>query len=501
MIIAVKKLNERYCRTLLTELNRHFNCIKYILNYRAADIYQKKHIHSQNHRLYCHYSHNSNFVNQKTMSVFKFNDYDCIGFDLDNTLLWYNVTNVVQLEYNILAKYLVEEKGYDANYLCKPLLDKDIDFMQKGLCIDFERGNILRFDYDGVIRKVSHGMNILTLEEIQKIYPEQRWNAIETFRNNPIASWNGPGSLNMRNLLDYFDMPASLAFARAVDSIDSKTNRPIEKYTIWPDILKGLINMYERTHFKKNLGSYFPHLKNNPDKYLRKCSQKIINWLREMKKKNKVIFLITGSHADFADFTATYTIGEDWKSLFDIIICYAKKPGFFTENRPFISLIDNEEDMTISGKQLIRGGMYSQGNWTELKEFFKIITKNDLPKCLYVGDNLIQDIYVPAACSGLDTIVVSEEMHAEGLKNELSPHPDTQIMISNYWGSYFSIDESTTRYNSFWCGIIENYSKICIPSLQVVADQSFDKSYKAFDKNTKNQNGYYPEKSIDCAKI
>ncbi|KAK0093410.1 hypothetical protein PV326_013579 [Microctonus aethiopoides] len=404
--------------------------------------------------------------NQEIMSVFKLNDYDCIGFDLDNTLLWYNVTEMVKMEYNTLANYLVDYKGYDPEYLCKPLEERDIDFMQKGLCVDFDRGNILKLGCDGDVKQASHGMKLMTMEEIEQIYPNRHWDIADNFINDPVSAWNSPVSLKMRTLLDYFDMPASLLFARAVDAADSKRKEPIKKYEIWPDIYAGLCDMFDRTHFEKGIGQYFLNLKAKPDKYIRQCCPKIISWLREIKK-NKLTFLITGSNVDFADFTAKHAIGDDWRSLFDIIICFARKPGFFTENRPFIGLSGYKENSRIAGKDLIRGEIYSQGNWPELKEFFKDITKKNSPRCLYFGDNIIQDIYTPAAHIGWDTVVVSEEMHAEEILDELSSHPDTKTMRSQYWGSYFSDNKSSYPVGTIWSHMIEKYSKICIPSLKI----------------------------------
>lgn len=72
---------------------------------------------------------------------FTLKHYDSIGFDLDNCLVRYNVANCLSMEYRILAEFLVQ-KGYSENLL-KPL-DDDIDFLQKGLILDFEKGNLLR---------------------------------------------------------------------------------------------------------------------------------------------------------------------------------------------------------------------------------------------------------------------------------------------------------------------------------------------------------------------
>ncbi|CAG5093849.1 Similar to NT5DC1: 5'-nucleotidase domain-containing protein 1 (Homo sapiens) [Cotesia congregata] len=431
------------------------------------------------------------------MSTFKLSDYDCIGFDLDHTLLWYNVTNMVEMEYQVLTKYLVTKKNYNPDFLQKPLTPKDIDFMQKGLVLDFDRGNILKPDSKGIIQHVNHGSTSLSLAQINSIYPNQRWESLDAFINNPLDVWEGPHSKKMRALMDYYDMPASLAFARAVDDIDSRNGGKVEKYEAWNDVTEALTNMYERGQFKKNLGEYFVNLKTNPDKYLRKCSQEIVSWLKELKK-TRVTFLVTGSNLDFADFTATHTIGEDWRSLFDVVVCFAKKPGFFTGSRPFLALEGYEEAQEVKGDELTRG-IYSQGNWKELKSLFGKITGKSEPKCLYLGDNLIQDVFVPAGHAGLDTVVVSEEMHAEGMDHITLPHPDAETMLSNYWGSYFSVkinnNNGEEKYEkSYWSFLIENYSKLCIPSIKLIARNPLDKIYESFDKNDLTRHGYYPAK-------
>ncbi|XP_063990513.1 5'-nucleotidase domain-containing protein 1 [Diachasmimorpha longicaudata] len=431
------------------------------------------------------------FCQRPTMSTFKFDDYDCIGFDLDNTILWYNITNMVEMEYQVMSRFLVEQKGYNAEYLEKPLTDEAIDFLQKGLILDLDRGNILRTNRDGVIKMASHGTRFLTSSEIQKIYPNQRWEGIDLLTKDPMSVWNGPWSQKVRALMDYFDMPFSLVFARAVDGIDSKSEIPIEKYDIWPDIFAAACNMFERTNFREERGRYFQELKSNPEKYFRKCSKEIVDWMREVKRE-KTTFLITGSNVDFANFTATHVIGEDWKSMFDVVICFAKKPGFFVKDSPFWTVNDHQEKEMIAGEELARGGVYSQGNWEELKSFLGRLSKKKHPKCLYVGDNLLQDVQIPSTLAGLDTVVVSEELHAEGMVNISWPHPDEKYLVSRAWGSYFSVDDGESREDSHWSNVVESHSRICIPSLKVVAHQRIDEAFRAFDRGHDKTRGFHP---------
>lgn len=139
------------------------------------------------------YQNNSRYSSNSIMTgtdIFKFSNYDSIGFDLDNTLLRYNVTNMMELEYNSLTKYLVEEKGYPKQYLYKPI---DWDFLQKGLILDFERGNILKLGANSQILKATHGTKLLSEDQIIEYYGnDKKWNLTTQFSKDFLVAWNGP---------------------------------------------------------------------------------------------------------------------------------------------------------------------------------------------------------------------------------------------------------------------------------------------------------------------
>ncbi|XP_033213087.1 5'-nucleotidase domain-containing protein 1 [Belonocnema kinseyi] len=447
------------------------------------------------------------FPPPRNMSTIRLCDYDCVGFDLDNTLLQYNITNLITLEYQLLVDFLVDMKKYSPKYLKEPFTEKVMDFMQKGLILDFDRGNILKLDASGRIWRASHGTKLLTLEELESTYPGLRWDVTDKFFQDMFSTWNGELSLKIRALLDYFDMPVSLIFAKIVDTLDEEQKPSV--YNIWPDIMEGLTHIFSREQFQNN-GDFFSALKSNPEKYLHLCSSDTISWIRELKKKRKN-FLITGSNADFIDFTAGYAFGKDWRSLFDIVVCYAKKPGFFVPTgrdfvptgrdflptgRDFLRLEGYEEKCTIEAKELKEGGIYSQGNWKELTDFFTRITGKNNPKCLYLGDNLIQDVYVPNAFRDCDIIVVVDEQLAEKMVHHELSHSDEIIINSKFWGSYFSLEEPEGYRDSYWNHIIRNHSKVCIPKVEVIATIPLDQPIECFDKETKNANGYFPAKPL-----
>ena len=55
------------------------------------------------------------------------------------------------------------------------------------------------------------------------------------------------------------------------------------------------------------------------------------DWLKMLRENGKFLYVITGSHVDFASHVASYALGEDWMDLFDIVIFFARKPSFFID--------------------------------------------------------------------------------------------------------------------------------------------------------------------------
>lgn len=150
-----------------------------------------------NHRKYSRYSGNS--ILSRKMDTFKLSDYNCVGFDLDNTLLRYNITNMMKMEYEMLAKYMVEQKGYSKEFLYQ---DIDLDFMQKGLIVDFAHGNILRMGHGAKILNAAHGTRIMSDAEIVAVYGTSRkWEPTTLFHADFMIGWSGPLAEKFRTLL------------------------------------------------------------------------------------------------------------------------------------------------------------------------------------------------------------------------------------------------------------------------------------------------------------
>lgn len=391
-------------------------------------------------------------------STFNFRDYDVVGFDLDNTLLQYNLTNLFKLQYSFLSKYLTEKKGYSSIALSGELTDKDADFIQRGLFLDLSRGNVLHLKNDGFIIKATHGTKLMSDVSVENTYGKNRiWSLITKYIDNKLLLWD---STETRTFLDFTDSIATLVFAKAIDSVDEAHQEKCEKYNVWPDVLEAIVEMY------KTDSTYILTIASNLSTYTVNRDETIVEWLRTLKKQTKVI-LITGAEFEIAQVTAPLCLGPGFRELFDIIIYNAKKPGFFTLNRRFYSLDDKEvQDITLPGE-------YKYGNWEGIYESFRRHLQKE-PKCVYIGDNPLQDIYAPTTIPlKLDTVAVIEEVAGEGLHPDVQNYPHKTYVCSEFWGPF--LDGGLTILGD----ILKKSSKLIIPSIKIVANKPTDYEHKS----------------------
>lgn len=372
---------------------------------------------------------------------------------------------MIPLEYKLLTTFLVEHKNYPPALLNNCEFNRD--FLQKGLIIDAERGNILKLSDVGEILRATHGTKLLSKQEIKSTYgAEMKWDIALDYIQDPLSAWNGPVSEKLRALLDYFDISSSLVFGHAVDVLDKEFEfKGKNDYKVWSDILEGLIQIYTREHFASGTSDYFNALKANPEKYILKTDQAVGDWLKKLRSSGKCLYLLTGSNIDFANFTASYALGPNWRDLFDYVISFGRKPSFFTMQRPFLRVKGLQEELGSEialDEKLKPNSTYSQGNWSQLLESVKanFDCKSGEVRSLYVGDNLIQDIYTPKNCSGIDTVALSEEI----FEND-SCYEFNSTISSEFWGSYFSLQEKPT----LWASVISKYSQLCVSHVDILA--------------------------------
>lgn len=371
------------------------------------------------------------------MASFSLNDYDIISFDHDATIIDYTFEMFI-LAYQLIGEFLYNNGHPEA--ILEPITIDDLKYVPKGIILDLERGNALKLSSNGKIIVAFHGTKRMTIEEIIQIYgTECRWQVTDKFSKNPICAWNGELSKLIRSCSDYFDLPAALCFLKLVDLKAVNQNS-------WSLIMEALNRMYRRDLFQTKESAFFEAIKRSPSTFIKRYTPKQLEFFRDLQLEKKVI-LISGSHIDFINLTASYALGKDWRKYFDLVICYAKKPAFFSESRPFRKIIGNDEGDETD--KLVLGDVYSRGNFGDLETFLRG-TSSATPKSLYIGDHLIQDVFAPNVYSQIDTVAVL--------------NPDLIVPDYKCFGNFFHHERETT----FWEKIIQTNAKISISKIEVL---------------------------------
>ncbi|GFT36880.1 5'-nucleotidase domain-containing protein 1 [Nephila pilipes] len=422
---------------------------------------------------------------------FTLENYDCIGFDLDHTLCRYKLKPLFQLIYKSLASFLIEKYEYPKSLA--NICEDDWSFAQKGIVLDKCRGNILKLNNSYKIVKASHGTRLLSPDEISEIYgPTSIWEESRGIPQKLVATALEEPFYVFK---DYFVTPGAIICAKLVDIIDKREGKTLEEYHFWDQYIEGIFNMYERSNFKNNSGHFFPELVKNPSLYIQPCPDSVKKWLEHIGQ-NKVTFLLTSANYDSAEFVAKQCLGDDWKKYFDIVITFARKPGFFWRDKPFYLVCDNDEIGNVKPEDFKSHLVYSQGNFKELQEVCANLSKSKSPKTVYFGDSLIEDVYAASEMAGCDTVAIVEEMLAEGMIDSSEKHLESQVLTSKFWGSFFNNAVSETSSNrgediTLWAHLLAQHSKLTIPNLESIARLQMQDKISCFGGDIPIS-GYYP---------
>ncbi|KAF8781648.1 5'-nucleotidase domain-containing protein 1-like isoform X1 [Argiope bruennichi] len=421
---------------------------------------------------------------------FALENYNCIGFDLDHTLCRYKLKPLFQLIYKSLTSFLIEKYEYPKSLA--ELSETDLSFAQKGIVLDKRRGNFLKLDGLYRIVKASHGTRLMSPEEIIQTYgPSRIWEESKGIPHKLVESRALEEPFYV--FKDYFVTPGAVICAKVVDILDEREGKRLEEYDFWNQYIEGIFYMYERSNFRNNSGRFFPELIKNPDSYLQPCPESVKKWLENICQ-NKVTFLLTSANYDSAEFVAKQCLGGDWQKYFDIVITFAKKPGFFWKKKPFCLVDGNNEIGDIKPKDMKSHLVYSQGNFKELQEVCAILSKTECPKTLYFGDSLIEDVYAASEVAGCDTVAIVEEMLAEGIVDFPHKHPESQTLTSTFWGSFFSNKIASGNQGddlSLWAHLLSQHSKLTVPNLESLAGLQMQDKIASFGGDA-STSGYFP---------
>eukprot|EP00667_Euglena_gracilis_P010335 EG_transcript_10515 len=279
---------------------------------------------------------------------FSLEQADWIGFDVDCTLVRYRLPLLTEMVYDLLAEYLVTQKGYPA-----ALRGLHAGCVQKGVVFEHTTGHHLKLDAEGRVAVAWHGCHRrLTAAELEAEYGAAPWWAFPTLQARKRHD-------SFTEFLSYFDLPGIPLTARLVDLADHAAGGSGAPYSFVPDVFEAFNHLFDWTNFGARTGGYFPALEAAPGRYL-EPRPGLRRWLEALRARGQRLFLCTNSQLDYAALTMEWTFGADWRSLFDVILVNTVKPSFFTSVQPFVE-VDVSPDRQVRQGDPVAALRLSQG--------------------------------------------------------------------------------------------------------------------------------------------
>jgi len=147
--------------------------------------------------------------------------------------------------------------------------------------------------------------------------------------------------------------------------------------------------------------------------------------LQAHKRDGKKLFLLTNSEWNYTNVVMNHLWGNgpdakdlEWTSLFDVIICFARKPRFFMKPFPQLSRVNpvdgSLENTTIPATDiasyLAQGKIFNGGCYHDLHSMLNLKSGERL---LYVGDHMYSDVLKTKRTIGWRTCLIVPELEHE----------------------------------------------------------------------------------------
>ncbi|QRK10344.1 HAD-IG family 5'-nucleotidase [Archangium violaceum] len=313
-----------------------------------------------------------------------------IGYDMDYTLIHYKVEAWEQRAYEHMRDRLVAQGWPVAHLTFEPML------AMRGLIIDTEKGNLLKANRFGFVKKALHGTRTMDFETQRNEYArtiidlsERRWVFLNTL----------------------FSLSEACLYAQVVDLLDAgKLAGPMGYADVYEHVRRSL----DATHMEGKLKA---EIIADPGRYVLAESDTALALL-DQKNAGKRLLLITNSEWAYtlpmmhAAFDPYLPRGMTWRELFDVVIVSARKPEFFTTRSSLFEVVTEpgQEGLLRPHSGPLKPGVpYFGGSATEVERSLGM--SGD--EILYVGDHMFGDVHVTKNVLRWRTALILRELEDE----------------------------------------------------------------------------------------
>lgn len=307
-----------------------------------------------------------------------------VGFDLDYTLAVYRQAEMDRLQVDVTVRKLVE-RGHPESLL---EVAYPTDFAIRGLHVDKKLGNVLLMDRYRYVKRGYHGLRPLSRDERRRLYHQK-----------PVQ----PGTKRYHWVDTLYVLPEVSIFAAAVEHLEA-SGRTVDYAALFDDVRACIDQAHQD-------GSVVDVIARDPERFVDRDAL-LPATLERLRASGKKVFLVTNSSPTYTRTMLEYLLDApgrvaSWRSYFDALVCWSKKPRFFTELD--LPIEPAEDGLTPPNGALEPGRLYRGGCLAELERHLG--TGGD--EVLYVGDHIYGDVLRAKKESAWRTMMIVQEMAAE----------------------------------------------------------------------------------------
>lgn len=246
----------------------------------------------------------------------------------------------------------------------------------------------------------------------------------------------------MRPLNDLFSVAEGCLIADAMELHLSRAKKTGESF-VASSIVDDVQRAISEVHIN---GSMQGAVVADPARYIKKSPDlgKMLNHVNESNKKS---FLATNSTFAYSNRAMNHALGlkedsSEWRDLFDVVICSAKKPDFYKTKLPFREYDPVRRSPTTSPVfKLERGKVYVQGSAHALQQAMGWKTGD----VLYLGDNLRADLVEARRWHGWHTGCVIDELETEITVQQSAPCKELHFLRSTLRNLMYDLQSEMQR--------------------------------------------------------
>lgn len=307
-----------------------------------------------------------------------------VGYDMDYTLIHYRMEAWEERAYEHLRRRL-SERGWPVGDLVF-----DPELVIRGLVIDTRRGNLVKCNRFGNVKRAFHGTRPLDYEEQRRLYArtivdleEKRWVFLNTL----------------------FSLSEACMYAQLVDLLDEHRLPEVMGYA---DLYRRVRASLDAAHVE---GALKAEILAAPERFVVEDPETPLALL-DQKSAGKKVMLVTNSEWTYTAgmmrhaFDPYLPDGRTWRDLFDLVIVSARKPEFFSTRSPIFEIVSEDGLLRPHVGPLRDGRCYLGGDATVVEEYLG--ASGD--EILYVGDHVYGDVHVSKSLLRWRTALILREL-------------------------------------------------------------------------------------------